>query len=574
MTDHLISLRLINDNPYQPRTIDDPEHIEKLARSIAADDLLQKPAARNHGPNGSCELAFGHSRRKAFEWLRDNWQAQGLADRYTGYTVMPVEIRELTDEEMYRFAVSENVQRKDLSPIDLAKAMKRYRDEFKKTSDQVGQLFGVNGATVRGLVRLLDLPASVQEKVETGEISQGAARKLLTVPLEDNVVKTLANEIAQGEDPDDVIENTLRHQENVVTMWESWRHDEKALGGSSLWPLDMGPDKFPMKYMPEMKPADIARSCNLEPTKDVIESIEFYIDQLTTKTDGSPAAISNLMDTFPQHAQMIERIAHFLAMPACVGCSFHAVVDRSHYCTLKPCHQRKTKAWIINDVQKVSKRMGFPIYDPAVDGKDFLPLCEYSYMDEYKKHEALVKAKDASLRIAPHKSDYQEQKFTNSHFARVIITGEKAKVEKQKKQDTKSREETSHKDRERQWKLENERRDASYKFKKEYALPFFATAFSPMTNLPALAALAGEDLPKKDPKKKETLARLHRSLAHKAINELSDYRDTEKGPTSYAKHLQGIATTWGVKLPADFIEVAKGYEPGVSTETKKAKAKK
>ena len=114
----LIPLSKIQPNPYQPRIVDDPEHIEKLARSIAADKLLQVPMARNHGHNRSCELAFGHSRRKAFEWLRDNWKAQGLTDRYTGYTVMPLEVVELTDEEMYRYAITENVQRKDLNPIE------------------------------------------------------------------------------------------------------------------------------------------------------------------------------------------------------------------------------------------------------------------------------------------------------------------------------------------------------------------------------------------------------------------------------------------------------------------------
>ncbi len=62
-------LEVIHDNPYQPRTTDQAEHIENLARSIAADGLLQVPTARHTLSGG--ELAFGHSRRKAFEMAAD-----------------------------------------------------------------------------------------------------------------------------------------------------------------------------------------------------------------------------------------------------------------------------------------------------------------------------------------------------------------------------------------------------------------------------------------------------------------------------------------------------------------------
>ena len=136
MTTQLIKLTRIQDNPYQPRTVDDAEHIEKLARSIAADGLLQVPSGRNHQAGGSYQLTFGHSRRKAFEWLAANWKKEKLTDRYSGYSCMPIDVQELTDEQMYRHAVTENVQRKDLAPTEVARSMKRYMDEFQANSKQ------------------------------------------------------------------------------------------------------------------------------------------------------------------------------------------------------------------------------------------------------------------------------------------------------------------------------------------------------------------------------------------------------------------------------------------------------
>ena len=75
MTENFL-LEVIFDNPYQPHTVDNAEHIENLARSIAADGLLQIPTARSTVVG--IQLAFGHSRRKAFEWLRMNFEPRWL----------------------------------------------------------------------------------------------------------------------------------------------------------------------------------------------------------------------------------------------------------------------------------------------------------------------------------------------------------------------------------------------------------------------------------------------------------------------------------------------------------------
>ena len=92
---------------------------------------------------------------------------------------MPVETRPLTDLEMFEMGVSENLARKDLTPVEEARAMARYRDDFGKTSAEIGRLFGLSDSTVRNKIRLLNLPEEVKEALEDGRLTEGGARNLL-----------------------------------------------------------------------------------------------------------------------------------------------------------------------------------------------------------------------------------------------------------------------------------------------------------------------------------------------------------------------------------------------------------
>lgn len=188
----MIRLDLIDPNPYQPREKEDPEHIAKIAASIAVDGLMQVPVGRWYHPSGKkvpsaagyanrdyyalmvstgwrVQLAFGHSRLAACKLLAE----KGYASE------MPVNIRDLEDEEMFRQGISENLARKDLTPLETARAMARYRDEFGKTSAQIGEVFGLNEATVRGKIRLLNLPESIQ--ASAAGASELVIRELVTV---------------------------------------------------------------------------------------------------------------------------------------------------------------------------------------------------------------------------------------------------------------------------------------------------------------------------------------------------------------------------------------------------------
>jgi ParB family chromosome partitioning protein len=189
-----VSLTTIKDNPWQPRQSMDAAALKDLAENIRQYGLMQKPVAR--AVNEHYELAIGHRRVEACRLLE--------------MTEIEIDVLDLTDREMFERAVSENLQRKDLNPVEVAAAMKRYMEEFQATSEQCGTFFGVAGATVRGNVRLLDLPETVKSALAESKITVGAARHLLTMqkllPVKmDEALK----EIVKGEEAEEVVNHHL-----------------------------------------------------------------------------------------------------------------------------------------------------------------------------------------------------------------------------------------------------------------------------------------------------------------------------------------------------------------------------
>lgn len=565
MNTQTILLKQIKDNPYQKRT--DYADVEALAISIATHGLEQTPRARPM--NGHYELKFGHRRLRAFQWLQANWKAQGLTDRYAGYSAMPLDVEELTDRQMFEGVVVENEQRKDTTPIEKARAIRQYLEEFKATSREAGALFGMADATVRGMVRLLDLPGTVQTQIATGEITQNAARKLLTLArIDESLVLEAAEDIAAGEDADDVVETHLRGNENTVEMWVSYRQG-KARGGYGLWDLDLAPEKFPVEQLPPLGGAALAKVLGMEFKGTNKQVIEEWIALIGEHPDQVPAYLGD-----PANATdvvLIERIGHLLAPPACTACPFHVVADGSHYCGFKLCHERKRDAWVASELPRIAKKMKLKVYDPARDGKDFLPLNESKYQDEHKRHDKLVQDGHADLRLQPNKSNYEAHAWTNSHHVRVILTGKGAVAAKEKEKHARSSNDWNSEANQRKREREQARREAARKFIR-FAAPLFGQAFTGLDNLPALAALADVNLRKgkTEKKKSDVLIEMRTQLAQRAFNNLNlDWKHAEKGPIAVAKHLQGMAAAWKVKLPKDFLETAKGYEPAVAVETGK-----
>lgn len=153
---------LIQPNPYQPRKRFDDDELKQLTASVKQHGILQPLVVRQ--TDGGFQLIAGERRLRAA-------QAAGLAD-------VPVHIVRFDEQQVYEAALTENIQRSDLNPIEKAVGFKDYLDRYKLTHDQLGAKLGIDRSSVSNLVGLLSLPADVQDAVRTGQISLGHAKVL------------------------------------------------------------------------------------------------------------------------------------------------------------------------------------------------------------------------------------------------------------------------------------------------------------------------------------------------------------------------------------------------------------
>jgi ParB family chromosome partitioning protein len=161
-----VPVNAITANPFQPRREFDQERLQDLADSIKLYGVLQPIVVRLNGEG--YQLVTGERR----------WRASQMA----GLRELPAVIREYSDTEMTAVALVENLQRENLNPIEEAVAYRRLIDEFGFTQEEVSEKVGRSRPFIANTVRLLNLPASVQEYVSRGTMTPGQARPLLVLP--------------------------------------------------------------------------------------------------------------------------------------------------------------------------------------------------------------------------------------------------------------------------------------------------------------------------------------------------------------------------------------------------------
>jgi ParB family chromosome partitioning protein len=150
-------------NRFQPRRVFDPEALNELAQSIKQHGVIQ-PVLVRKTPTGY-ELVAGERR----------WRAA----QQVGLKAIPAVVREYDDGQMTELALIENIQRENLNPIEEAVAYRRLMEEFSLTQEEVARRIGRSRSLIANTVRLLNLPAAVQEHVSRGTLSMGQARPLL-----------------------------------------------------------------------------------------------------------------------------------------------------------------------------------------------------------------------------------------------------------------------------------------------------------------------------------------------------------------------------------------------------------
>ncbi len=168
-----IPVERVAPNPAQPRARFDEEALGQLARSIADNGVLQPLLVTEDG-QGGYQLIAGERR----------WRAARMA----GLATVPAVIRERVGEDrQLEMALVENLQRRDLTPLEEARAFDSLRARFGLSQEQIAGRVGVDRSTVANALRLLRLPEAVQERVELGELSAGHARALLALPEEERL---------------------------------------------------------------------------------------------------------------------------------------------------------------------------------------------------------------------------------------------------------------------------------------------------------------------------------------------------------------------------------------------------
>jgi ParB family transcriptional regulator, chromosome partitioning protein len=158
-----VEITRIRPNRYQPRQSFDAAKLEELAESMRENGVLQPLLVAPRGDE--FELVAGERR----------WRAARMA----GLQKVPVVVRDVDGREALRLSILENVQREDLNPLEEAHGYRRLIDDFGMTQEEIGARLGKSRSAIGNALRLLHLPAELQQRIQTGELTAGHARALL-----------------------------------------------------------------------------------------------------------------------------------------------------------------------------------------------------------------------------------------------------------------------------------------------------------------------------------------------------------------------------------------------------------
>ena len=178
----LVPVEKIYPNPNQPRKTFQEEKLIELANSIKTKGVVQPLIVRKkQGTKESFEIVAGERR----------WRAAQRAQIHE----LPVIVREFSDTEVLEIAIIENVQRADLNPVEEALGYKNLMDNFNHTQEGLSKEIGKSRSHIANLLRLLNLPAEVQDFLISGKLTAGHARALVTC---DNPLALAKQIISQG----------------------------------------------------------------------------------------------------------------------------------------------------------------------------------------------------------------------------------------------------------------------------------------------------------------------------------------------------------------------------------------
>ena len=173
----------IEVNPYQPRTHFNEESIEELAESINALGIIQPVTVRKLGKS-QYQLISGERRFRAAKSL--------------GFKAIPAFVRIANDNETLEMALVENIQRKDLDPIEIALSFQRLVEEINLTQNQLSQRVGKKRSTIANYMRLLKLDPIIQTGIRDGFLTMGHGRALINIDETEKQLEIYEKIVAQS----------------------------------------------------------------------------------------------------------------------------------------------------------------------------------------------------------------------------------------------------------------------------------------------------------------------------------------------------------------------------------------
>ncbi len=177
-----VTIALVDPNPWQPRSVLGDTDLAELADSIREHGLVQPIVVRARGDR--YQLIAGQRRL--------------AAARKLGWERVPARVLDVEDRQMAEIAIVENLQRRDLDALEKAASFKQYLATWGCTQEELAKRLSIDRSHVANLIRLLELPSSVQQKLREGKLSMGHARALLPLGDEDEQVRLADRVAAEG----------------------------------------------------------------------------------------------------------------------------------------------------------------------------------------------------------------------------------------------------------------------------------------------------------------------------------------------------------------------------------------
>lgn len=196
----MFHVNLLQPGKYQPRKYFDEDSLQELSDSIKKNGIIQPIIVRKIEGEHKYSIIAGERR----------WRAAQIS----GMHEVPVIVKEVDDQSALEYAIVENVQRKDLTPIEESEGYIQLAEEFGYTQEQISKIVGKSRGHVTNMMRLSNLPDQIKSMVNDGKLSMGHSRTLVGM----DIVESL--EIAEQ-----IINKSLnvRQTENLVTNRKKYK---------------------------------------------------------------------------------------------------------------------------------------------------------------------------------------------------------------------------------------------------------------------------------------------------------------------------------------------------------------